>query len=378
MAPAQVWTQYRGPHRTGVGKLHEDPRARLENLGATLWEFDDEQRMGAISNAVLDEENAYYVSGGYLLALDYWSGEEQWRAHMYDPEKRRGAVSHPTVAEGSLFVGGRNGTLYAYNASTGKQRWTYPTGGPILSSPTVADGRIFFLSQDSLFYALDAQTGERVWSFLTHWGGNSSPTVAGNTVYVGCQEFVGTEGYLYALDTKSGALKWQFEAKGSIQGVPVIAHGNVYVVSDDGYLFAVDTATGQEKWQYNLSANTLSSPTVTDSAVYVMAHGNGIAYAVHAHSGKELWQRNFSAYQGRSILCGESVIINNFLLMGSAFLDGRGRYQYRLHALNPNTGEERWHHDLSAAVKGTPVSHYNLLLLSDNNQALTAYISTLE
>ncbi len=46
----------------------------------------------------------------------------------------------------NIYIGAIDGNLYALNAYTGSQIWTYSTEGLIFSSPAVADGKVYFLS----------------------------------------------------------------------------------------------------------------------------------------------------------------------------------------------------------------------------------------
>ena len=61
--------------------------------------------------------------------------------------------SSPTVtANGTIYVGSWDGTLYAINAATGTRKWSYQAGGYIASSPAVAaDGTIYFGSVIAAF-----------------------------------------------------------------------------------------------------------------------------------------------------------------------------------------------------------------------------------
>ena len=47
----------------------------------------------------------------------------------------------------------------------GNLRWTFAAGDAIRSSPTVVDGVVYFGSRDFNIYAVDADTGEEIWSF---------------------------------------------------------------------------------------------------------------------------------------------------------------------------------------------------------------------
>ena len=71
---------------------------------------------------------------------------------------------------------------------TGEEKWSYLTGGIVDSSPAVADGVVYVGSQDHTLYALDARTGKRLWSYATGSSIVSSPTVADGAVYVGSND----------------------------------------------------------------------------------------------------------------------------------------------------------------------------------------------
>ena len=74
---------------------------------------------------------------------------------------------------------------------TNQTLWTFNTGGPV-DSPNVSDGVVYFGSLDDNVYALNATTGTRKWSFTT--GGNvlSPVAVAEGMVYVGSEDLTFT------------------------------------------------------------------------------------------------------------------------------------------------------------------------------------------
>ena len=67
----------------------------------------------------------------------------------------------PAVHDGVVYVGSRDGRLYAIDAGSGKVEWSAPTGGPILSSPATdaRAGRVVVGSEDMHVYAFDLATG---------------------------------------------------------------------------------------------------------------------------------------------------------------------------------------------------------------------------
>src|SRR5258706_13320476 len=66
----------------------------------------------------------------------------------------------PAIANGLALIGSSDGTIYAFNAGTGKIAWTYVTGGRVNSSPAVVNGIVYVGSQDDNLYALNATTGK--------------------------------------------------------------------------------------------------------------------------------------------------------------------------------------------------------------------------
>ena len=71
------------------------------------------------------------------------------------------------MANGVVYVGSNDDNVYALNASTGTQLWSYTTGNLVNSSPAVANGVVYVGSGDDNVYALNASTGAKLWSYAT-------------------------------------------------------------------------------------------------------------------------------------------------------------------------------------------------------------------
>ena len=80
--------------------------------------------------------------------------------------KLPGRLSSPTIAMGKIFVASVDThTLYALDVRTGRQLWSYTTGGPVDSPPTYYKGLVLFGSADGYIYALRARDGVLAWRF---------------------------------------------------------------------------------------------------------------------------------------------------------------------------------------------------------------------
>ncbi|MFT4564164.1 MAG: polyvinyl alcohol dehydrogenase (cytochrome) [Gammaproteobacteria bacterium] len=81
------------------------------------------------------------------------------------------AEAQPTVVSGRLFVGSRNGTVYAIDAKSACLHWRFQADGPVKNSVVVGtieiDGKnsivAFFGDLNGTAYAVDATSGRLVW-----------------------------------------------------------------------------------------------------------------------------------------------------------------------------------------------------------------------
>ena len=117
--------------------------------------------------------------------------------------------------------------------------WQYPTGGAIWSSPVVANGVVYVGSEDKTVYALNAGTGALIWKYTTGGIIHSSPTVANGVVYIGS-----FDKNVYALNAATGTLLWMFLTGQPIESSPAVVNGVVYIGSDDGNVYALSALPG--------------------------------------------------------------------------------------------------------------------------------------
>jgi outer membrane protein assembly factor BamB len=203
--------------------------------------------------------------------------------------------SSPAIgADGTIYVGSRDGKLYAINPD-GTEKWEFLTGERIDSSPAIgADGTIYVGSWDGKLYAINPDGTEK-WEFLTGEGQwiHSSPAIgADGTIYVGSNIFVDVgswDGKLYAINP-DGTEKWEFLTGGYIYSSPAIgADGTIYVGNfgyDPGscFFYAINP-DGTEKWEFLAGNPIYSSPAIgADGTIYVGSEGgafDGKLYAIN-------------------------------------------------------------------------------------------------
>jgi outer membrane protein assembly factor BamB len=125
---------------------------------------------------------------------------------------QQGFQSSPAFADGVVYVGCRDGHVYAIDAATGRKRWDYPTSKAwVNSTPAVRDGVVYAGTSDGYrFLALEAKTGRLKFILDAKGAVFSSPAIAGDLAYVGV-----SNGRLLAIGTKSGKLAWDFQTEAS-------------------------------------------------------------------------------------------------------------------------------------------------------------------
>ena len=165
-----------------------------------------------------------------LAALDAETGAPLWDYALHDEP-----TAAPLVAEGTLYLAGRAGHVYAIQATTGRALWVTSPGRRITAPPILSHGLVLVGSWDpDRLSALDARTGEQVWSKPGSGAFASAPVVDGSTVWAAHRA-----GVLQAWDVVTGRQLSRHEDllwDPVLQGEPVVDNGNLYVTTLRGEL----------------------------------------------------------------------------------------------------------------------------------------------
>ncbi|GMQ83025.1 MAG: hypothetical protein BMS9Abin05_2497 [Rhodothermia bacterium] len=156
------------------------------------------------------------------------------------------------------------GLAWEYDARTPRGR----VNRGLEAVPIVVDGIMYTSGAWSIVYALDARTGDEIWTYDPEVDGAFARAECCDIVNRGVQVWKGRvyvatfDGYLVALDARSGLVLWRVDTlidrtRGySITGAPQIA-GNVIVIGNGGadfgvrgYITAYDLTTGGEEWRF--------------------------------------------------------------------------------------------------------------------------------
>lgn len=151
-------------------------------------------------------------------------------AWQYALNTSRGLEATPIVVDGVMFVVGNWGRVYALDAASGRELWTflpavdgqwarYACCDVVSRGLAVWRGKVYAAAIDGWLYALDAGTGRVLWKADTLLGRDrrvpyttpGAPLVAGDVVVIGnAGADFGVRGYVSAYQQDSGQLAWRF------------------------------------------------------------------------------------------------------------------------------------------------------------------------
>jgi outer membrane protein assembly factor BamB len=279
------------------------------------------------SSAVANGHVVFGSVDGMLYSLDARTGREQWR---YRAGGR--VYSSPAIAGGTVFVGSQDGVVHAVDVNTGKLTWRFETEGKklesadwgfdrttIQSSPAVANGMVYIGARNGFLYALDAATGAERWRFdhKVSWV-NTSPAVSDGLVYAASSD----GRFIQAVDAATGAERWRVTTNVAVWTSPVVGRDYVYANDDGGAVLALNKKTGAEIWRCRLGQRGYSSPVVQDGRLYVGSDDGGV-YAVNGLAGQALRRAVYwdSAYVGAPLSTNNLRIRTYFTQQGYEELD---------------------------------------------------------
>ena len=149
-------------------------------------------------------------------------------AWEYDLGTARVQESTPLVIDGVMYASGNLGRVYALNAVTGEELWTFVPQMDMQVARSaccdwanrgiaVSQGKVITAALDGTLYALDAETGAIAWQVDTiidktrGYTSTGAPEVAGDLVLIGnAGSEYDVRGYVTAYRVGDGEQAWRF------------------------------------------------------------------------------------------------------------------------------------------------------------------------
>lgn len=338
---APLWADLGGSGDTLLAALDDGQLVALRtDDGAERWR----RPLGHMLRAqpvVADGAAFIQDDDGWLHRLRLSDGQSQWRQRVGE-QVRRIAPGQPgsrfdlrasavTVFGDALYVGTHGGRVLALDAGSGRLRWAFDTGGPVLAAPARADGRVLAGSFDHHLYALDASTGRLLWKRPMGGEVSSAPVVRGDRVIVGSRSYE-----LSALALDDGRLLWSNYLWYSwIESTAAVDDELVYVGSSDAaQVAAYALADGSTRWRTDVQAVAWGRPALAGDRLFIgtratpslMPHRHAHALALDRASGRVLWRRAIDPPEGAGRDANWGIDASPIVLDGRVFfgcVDGR-------------------------------------------------------
>jgi outer membrane protein assembly factor BamB len=245
----------------------------------------------------------------------------------------------PVIADGIVYLGDMDGTVYAWKLSDGSELWSYKVDSGFIASPAIRGGLLYIGDIDGKFYALDIKTGQPKWTFTAEAEIDNGANFWRDNVLFGSQD-----SKLYCLNADSGELVWKFAIGDQIRCMPTVVGDRSFVAGCDSTLHIIDLSHGKEAASVPIKSPTGVTPAVLGDHVYFGTEA-GAVFAINWKGAEVAWMvedKSSSQPYRSSPAVQEGVVV----------IGSRSR---RVEAFDPKSGNELWSFATKQRIDSSPV-----------------------
>ncbi len=318
-------------------------------------------------------------SASNVSAFDIKSGKLLWRAHLTPDDEDDDHIGGGLAYEnGRVFVTTGFAQVISLDAGNGKIFWRKLLGGPLRSAPTVRGGRIFTITVDSHLYALNAMTGEELWTYdgiaeVASLLGGASPAVDSGVVVAPF-----ASGELVALKAENGRVLWTetlsttrrtdvVSTLAHIRGRPIIDRGRVFAISHGGMMVSIDLRSGRRIWDKEIGG--LSNPWIAGDYIFLLTNDAEVA-AVSRESGSIHWVQTLPQFEDPDTR-DFPIVWNGPLLASDRLLVASSTGE--VYALSPYDGRIMGKVNMPSGISVPPIIAGRSVYFLADNASLVAY-----
>lgn len=321
-----------GPEPAPLGSFKAEVQPRV------LWRAAAGEAGPYIFRPAVADGDVFVAGLGGVQRLQGATGRRLWRAEAGRDRRLSGGVG---VGSGLVLVGTSKGEVIAYEAGSGRQRWSVRVATEVLGPPVVAGGLVLARSGDSRIAALSVADGSRKWEYIPTQQspllvrGAFSLTVSEGVVHAGLPA-----GKMVALSLDNGSVLWEtalaaprgdteLERVIDVVTDPALRDGQVCAIAHQGRVGCVDAARGTLVWARDASSVT---DMASSASAFHFADEKATLYAVDRAGGGVLWKQSVLAHRslGSPGVVGRRVVAGDFEGVLHVFDQEDGRLVGRL------------------------------------------------
>lgn len=355
--------------------------AIVERDGSSRCVF--EQAGSVIAAPKTDGRSIFFGSTNYMAYAVDPQCREVWSRSTRDRIK-----SDPLVHNSVVYFTSYDGHIYALNASSGKEIWTFPRsvvtpdkeeekfeveapGEAAVAAREVPAPGLAGAAMGAPTPEFEAEAAPEVpaeagpepqpvpeseLAVVTGSFSYSSPTIFNNTLYVG-----NLDHRLYAIDIETGKMKWRYKTDAPVTSSPRVHKGNLYFGSNDGNVYAVNTDPPGVLWRSKTNHWVNSSPLIDGKMLYIGGNDKNL-YAFNLKSGHADWRHRTP---GPVISIPASY--KNLVIFAGGKGDGR------IYGVDKRHGKLFWSYKTGGKIESDPVIEGNKLFVSSGDGYLYAF-----
>lgn len=264
------------------------------------------------------EKTLFSTDKGVIFCLDGRGSKVLW---TYDAQSPLGCP--PAVGSRSIAAWDATNTVHGLNLA-GALIWKTSLPGAASSDILPAQDRLYVGTREGCLYALSQATGEIIWEFKT-----GAAVEAAAVAWYESVVQASTDGLVYIIG-REGRVRRKWKAGAAIRVTPLVDGGRLYFGTDDASFNCLDLRSLQRQWRLPAGGRVLSAPVADATRVYFVA-SNTVLYAVNKRSGSIDWWRILpSRSLFRPEIVGDRILVSSAspVLVGLERTSGKesGRY----------------------------------------------------
>jgi len=250
---------------------------------------------------------------GLVIGVNVKTGERVFQAQTLQADVT--IETTPAIHNNKIYVGDWLGVLSVFDLNTQDLVWQYDTKddntyswvNSIVSQPLIYRDTLYFGGRNCNLYAFNPETGERLWMY--HQPGNmwlfGGPVVSDDVLYVGSS----FQQVLYAFSPDEPELLWENGVYGLNYGYPVIHDDFILVgtgsttTTNSGSLTIVNKQSHEMEERFNVDG-WVETPLYHKGIIY-FGCGNGNIYAINEQSLLNTLRPNIILKDGNNIDLGQ-------------------------------------------------------------------------